>query len=78
MTISTPVPTTIQLRRSRLGRGRLVGLMAAVAALAAAITWSLLVFAVDSRSERAQPNRVTSADVLAPLILQELKYRGLP
>jgi len=73
MTISTPVPTTIQLRRSRL-----VGLMAAVAAWVAAITCALLVFAVDSRSERAQPNRVTTADVIAPLILQELKYRGLP
>ena len=45
MSISTPVPTTIQLRR-----GRLVGLIAVVAALAAAVTSALLVFAMDSRS----------------------------
>lgn len=84
MTISTPIPTTIALRGSRLGRGRLVGLMAAVAALAAAITLAVLAFAVDIRSERAEPSRVTStdvvtnADVYATLMLQELKYRGLP
>jgi hypothetical protein len=86
MSISTPVPTTIQLRR-----GRLVGLMAVVAALAAAVTSALLVLAVDNRSEQADPSRATSADVawvepspvtsadfLADLILQERKYRGLP
>jgi hypothetical protein len=78
MTISTPIPATIQLPRSRLASGRLVGLMVAVAALAAAITWALLAFAVDSRSQRAEPSRVTSADVYATLMLQELKYRGRP
>jgi hypothetical protein len=86
MSISTPVPTTIYLRR-----GRLVGLMAVVAALAAAVTSALLVLAVDNRSEQAdpsratsadvarvEPSRVTSADFLADLVLQERKYRGLP
>lgn len=87
MSISTPVPITIQLRR-----GRLVGLMAVVAALAAAVTSALLVFAVDRRSEQADPSRVTSAgielaqpspvtsaaDAICSPILQELKYRGLP
>jgi hypothetical protein len=58
MSISTPVPTTIYLRR-----GRLVGLMAVVAALAAAVTSALLVLAVDNRSEQADPSRATSADV---------------
>ena len=51
---------------------------------AAAITLAVLAFAVDIRSERAEPSRVTSADVVtntdvyATLMLQELKYRGLP
>lgn len=57
MNISTPIPTTIQLRRSRL-----VGLMAAVAALAAAITWALLIFAVDRGAEQAAPAATTGAD----------------
>ena len=84
MSISTPVPTTIQLRR-----GRLVGLIAVVAALAAAVTSVLLVFAVDSRSaqtdlpsadiELVQPSPVASAaDAICTPILQELEYRGLP
>jgi hypothetical protein len=46
---TTTIPATVQLRRSRL-----VGLMAASAALAALITWALLVFAVSSVSEPAQ------------------------
>ena len=48
MSISTPVPTTIRLRR-----GRLVGLIAVVAALAAAVTSALLILAVDGRSQQA-------------------------
>ena len=87
MSISTPVPTTIQLRR-----GRLVGLIAVVAALAAAVTSVLLVFAVDSRSAQADPSRLPTADIelvqpspvasaadaICTPILQELEYRGLP
>jgi hypothetical protein len=48
MNVSTPIPSTVELVRSRL-----VGLMAIVAALAATITWALLVFVVDTGAERA-------------------------
>jgi hypothetical protein len=87
MSISTPVPATTQLRR-----GRLVGLIAVVAALAAAVTSALLVLAVGSRSEQADPSRETSAgielaqpspvtsaaDAICSPILEELEYRGSP
>ncbi len=43
MTGPTTAPTTIQLRWSQL-----LSLILAAAALAAAVTWALLVFAVDT------------------------------
>ena len=43
MNVSTTIPPTVQI-----GRGRLLSLMGAVAVLAAAVTWALLVFAVDT------------------------------
>ena len=43
MTMSTPVPVTIEVRRSRL-----LGLIALVAVVAAVITWALLTYAVDT------------------------------
>jgi hypothetical protein len=45
MTTSTAIPATIQIRRSRL-----LGLLAAVAILTAAITWALFAFALDDSS----------------------------
>jgi hypothetical protein len=67
MSATTTVPTTIQL-----SRGRLTGLMLTAAALAALITWALLVFAVGSES--AAPSRAASADVLASLGPQERQF----
>ena len=49
MTSTATVPTTIQLRPSRL-----VGLLLAAVALAAAVTWAVTVFAVDTRTDDDQ------------------------
>jgi hypothetical protein len=46
---STTVPTTVQIRR-----GRLIGLIVAAAALAAAITWLVVAFAFESGATQAQ------------------------
>jgi hypothetical protein len=46
MTVSPSVPTTIEMRRSRL-----VGLISAVALVTAVITWVVLTFAVDLGTE---------------------------
>ena len=76
MNVSMSIPTTIQVRRSRL-----VGLMAAVAALAAAITVALLVWAVDTGGDKAVPSNVTTAgpstDPLSTY-LRIIQYRGMP
>jgi len=48
MNVSTTIPATVQIRRSRL-----LGLIGGVAALAAAVTWALSAYAVDT-SEKAQ------------------------
>lgn len=48
MHASTSIPTSIHLRPTRLA-----GLMVAAAALAAVITWALLVFAVNTSSDGA-------------------------
>jgi hypothetical protein len=48
MIVSASIPPTIQMRRSRL-----LGLLAAVAAVAAASTWSVLAFAADTGTETA-------------------------
>lgn len=49
MSSTTTVPSTIQLRPSRL-----VGLLAAAIALAAAVTWAVTVLAVDSSTDDVQ------------------------
>jgi hypothetical protein len=53
MTTSTAIPTTIQIRRSRL-----LGLLAAVAILTAAITWALSAFALDDGSSSTRRTSV--------------------
>ena len=49
MASTATLPTTIQLRPSRL-----VGLLAAVVALAAAVTWAVTVWAIDSGADDDQ------------------------
>jgi hypothetical protein len=49
MHVSATIPATVQIRRSRL-----LGLIAGVAAVAAASTWAVLTFAVDTGSSQAQ------------------------
>ena len=69
MNASTSVPTTIQLRPTRLA-----GLMVAAAAVAAIVTWALLVFAVNQGTENAQ-RYISSADAcLSSLPSQQRQY----
>ena len=63
MTVSTSAPATIEIRRARL-----LGLLAAVAAIAAVVTWALVAFAFDSDSSstRASSSTPTVVAVSAP------------
>jgi hypothetical protein len=61
MTVSTSVPTTIEIRRSRL-----LGLVAMVAAIAAVVTWALVALAFNSNSSNAQPSSSRAAFVASP------------
>jgi hypothetical protein len=61
---STTVPTTVQIRRSRL-----LGFVAGVAAAAAGITWALTTYAVDTGTETAS---VASSPVSASKRSQEV------
>jgi hypothetical protein len=60
---STTIPTTVQIRR-----GQPIGLIVAAATLAAAITWLLVAFTLDSgaaqaRQSTAPPGAVTPAAI---------------
>jgi hypothetical protein len=66
MSASTSVPATVQIRRSRL-----VGLVGLAAALAAALTWVVLAFALDSGSSSAAPSPRAVAAGLGPSPMQE-------
>jgi hypothetical protein len=55
MNASTSIPTSIHLRPTRLA-----GLMAAAAAVAAVITWAVLVFGVNTSSEGTPQSIPTS------------------
>jgi hypothetical protein len=74
--VSTPIPTTVEIRR-----GRLLGLIVAAAALAAVITWLLVSVAFDSAATTTQqsvlrPGAVTPAPT--PSTGYPPNYRGLP
>jgi hypothetical protein len=69
MNASTSVPTTIQLRPTRLA-----GLLVAAAAVAAVVTWALLVFAVNQGTENAQRDISSSDAVLSSLTTQQRQY----
>jgi hypothetical protein len=56
MSVYTPVPTTIEMRRSRL-----LALVAAVAAAAAVITWTVLALTVNTGMTVARENPVDQA-----------------
>ena len=69
MNATTSVPTTIQLRPTRLA-----GLMVAAAAVAAVVTWALLVFAVNQGTENAQRDIASNDAVLSSLTTQQRQY----
>jgi hypothetical protein len=61
MNVSTTIPASVQI-----GRGRLLGLIGGVAVLAAAITWIVFAFAVDTGSEEARASSTGVPVTLAP------------
>ena len=85
MSVSTTIPTTVQIRR-----GRLIGLILAAAVLAATITWLLVAVAFDSGSTLARQGTSLS-DAATPAAITALEtghwpgpppyppdYRGMP
>ena len=71
MSVSASIPATVQIRR-----GRLLGLVAGVAVLAAAVTWVVLTFAVDAGSSTSQA--VAPRVVAAPLTPAQRSIGVLP
>lgn len=74
MNVSTSIP-------DRIGRGHLIGLMVAAAAVAAALTWLLVAFAFDSGATSAPqdgswPGAVTT--LVIPGNGYPPNYRGMP
>jgi hypothetical protein len=61
MSLTTTVPTTIEITRRRLW-----GLIVAIAAAAAVVTWALIA-ALDPRSDTSSPTARTRDEVLASL-----------
>ena len=65
MNVATTIPPTVEIKRTRL-----LGVIVAVAAVAAAVTWAVTAFAVDNGSPQAQriPTQATVRSVnLAPV-----------
>ena len=67
MSASTSIPATVQIRR-----GRLVGLVALAAALAAAITWVVIAFAFDGGSTKAVPTKPSVSHSQTPSMQQAI------
>ena len=63
MSVSPSIPATVEIKR-----GRLFGLVAAVAVLAAVVTWALVVFAFDDTSSTTTPASVVSS---SPSVAQD-------
>jgi hypothetical protein len=63
MNVSTTIPPTVQIRRSRL-----LSLVGGVAVLVAAITWAVTHFAVDQGTASAQKSVRTQAAAASPAI----------
>ena len=61
MSISTTIPETVEIRRSRL-----LGLVAGVAAVAAAITWALTAYAVGDMGQQSVSAPVVSSSIPSP------------
>jgi hypothetical protein len=59
MNVSTTIPQTV-----RIPRGRLLGILVAVAALAVAITWAVLTLVGDTGSDQARSSATASAPSL--------------
>jgi uncharacterized protein DUF4242 len=62
MSISPSIPATVEIKR-----GRFIGLVAAVAVAAAAVTWILVAYAFDNGSSTATPSTVQARAIVNPL-----------
>jgi Protein of unknown function (DUF4242) len=60
MTASASIPNTIQIKR-----GRLLGLLVAVAVVAAGVTWAIQAYAVDTGTENAARSQPTAEQAAA-------------
>ena len=56
------IPATVEIKR-----GRFIGLVAAVAVAAAAVTWILVAYAFDNGSSTATPSTVQARAIVNPL-----------
>jgi hypothetical protein len=65
MTVSPSIPHTVEMRRSRL-----VGVVTAVALVAALLTWALLTFAVDTGTETSMRSKSAPAAKQAAAVKQ--------
>ena len=72
MTVSPSIPTTIEMRRSRLA-----GLVVAVAVAAIAITWTLLTFVVDTGDATGQTSVRPTASTASLTPSQQRFVKGL-
>jgi hypothetical protein len=70
MSVSPSIPATVEIQR-----GRFIGLVAAIAVLAAAVTWILVAFAFDSGSPTAAPSGVRASGIGNPLPPASLQFR---
>jgi len=60
MSVSVPIPQTVQIRRNRF-----VGLIGGVAAVAAAVTWAVLAFGTDTGGGQAQSDASAQPTVIS-------------
>jgi Nickel responsive protein SCO4226-like len=70
MSVSPSIPATVEIKR-----GRFIGLVAAVALAAAAVTWILVAFAFDSSSSTTASSGVQASAIGNPLPPASLQFR---
>jgi hypothetical protein len=70
MSVSPSIPATVEIKR-----GRFIGLVAAIAVLAAAVTWALSSFAFDSGSSTTASSDVQASAIGNPLPPASLHFR---
>ena len=70
MSVSPSIPATVEIKR-----GRFIGLVAAVAVAAAAVTWILVAFAFDGGSSTTASSGVQVSEIVNPLPSAPLHFK---